>query len=319
MRKGRIALVALAAAAAGLSLFNASWIAPKPQGRLELLARHGVAIPFDPDAEGCTARAIAEPRGMLIENTLFALRNAVTMGAQGFALDVHATADGRAVVFRDETLDCRTDGTGAVADRSLAELKALDVGHGYTADGGGTFPLRGRGVGGMLTVEEVVRAYPDQPILFVLHGPGAADAVLGDFARAGVEIGPAHGFSGDPASLRRLRARTHAGWLLERQASQACLDSYVGAGWLGIVPEVCRGRTLGLPLEGRSRWTIWGWPYRFLDRIADADGRMLVLSRWRGERPLGLTEPEQLGEVPRSFKGLLLVEDMARVGRSLER
>lgn len=319
MKAGRIALAAVAAAAVGLSLLNASWIAPKPVGRLDLIARHGVALTFPPGAEGCTAAAIDEPGHMLIENTLFALRNAVSMGAQGFALDVRATKDGRAVVFRDATLGCRTEGTGAVADRTLEELKALDIGYGYTADGGETFPLRGRGVGGMLTLEEAVRAYPADPLLLILHSPAAADAAVADFARAGVEIGDNHGFAGPDAAIARLRALTSAGWIADPEASDACFDAYVRTGWIGIVPEPCEDRMLTLALDGRSRWTLWGWPYRFLDRIADAGSRMLIVERWDGEIPVGVTEADRLGEVPRHYKGLLLVEDMFRAGRALER
>lgn len=319
MKAGRIALIALAAAAVGLSAFNASWIAPKPQGRLDLIARAGVALPVEAPADGapCSARLLEEP-GTIIENTLFALRNAITMGAQGFALDVHATRDGRAVVFRDPVLDCRTEGTGPVAERTLAELKTLDVGHGYSVDDG-EFPLRGRGVGGILTIEDVLRAYPAAPLLLILHSPDAADAALAEFERAGVEIGDPHGFAGDEAALARLRGRTERGWTLDRAAAEACYDAYFATGWIGIVPEECEGRMLSFAIGERSGWSVWGWPYRFLDRIADAESRMLILKEWKRDIPVGLTEPEELGEVPRGYKGLLLVEDMAGVGRALKR
>ena len=69
------------------------------------------------------------------------------------------------VVFHDWTLDCRTDGTGVTREHSLAELKALDIGYGYTADGGKTFPFRGKGVGLMPTLDEVLAAFPDRRFL----------------------------------------------------------------------------------------------------------------------------------------------------------
>ncbi len=43
-------------------------------------------------------------------------------------LDVQMTRDGVAVVIHDETVDRTTDGKGAVADLTLAELKRLDAG-----------------------------------------------------------------------------------------------------------------------------------------------------------------------------------------------
>lgn len=33
-------------------------------------------------------------------------------------------------MFRDPALDCRTDGTGPVRDKTLAELQRLDMGYG---------------------------------------------------------------------------------------------------------------------------------------------------------------------------------------------
>ena len=64
------------------------------------------------------------------------------------------------VAFHDWTVDCRTQGHGSVRKLSLAELKKLDAGYGYTPDGGKTHPLRGKGIGGIPTVEEVLREVP---------------------------------------------------------------------------------------------------------------------------------------------------------------
>ena len=47
----------------------------------------------------------------------------------------------------------------------MAELKALDVGYGYTADGGRTFPFRGKGVGMMPTLDEVLAKFPGRRFL----------------------------------------------------------------------------------------------------------------------------------------------------------
>lgn len=47
----------------------------------------------------------------------------------------------------------------------MAELKALDIGYGYTADDGATFPFRGKGVGLMPSIEEVFAAFPDKELL----------------------------------------------------------------------------------------------------------------------------------------------------------
>jgi glycerophosphoryl diester phosphodiesterase len=57
------------------------------------------------------------------ENTILAFEKAVAAGADMIELDVHLSRDGRLVVIHDERIDRTADGTGAVTDLSLAELK----------------------------------------------------------------------------------------------------------------------------------------------------------------------------------------------------
>jgi len=64
------------------------------------------------------------------ENTIAAFRAAIEMGAQMCELDVQPTRDGAVVVIHDDTVDRTTNGKGAVAEMSLAELKRLDAGRG---------------------------------------------------------------------------------------------------------------------------------------------------------------------------------------------
>jgi glycerophosphoryl diester phosphodiesterase len=318
MKPGTIVLGLVAAAAVALSLMNASWLAARPAGALVLVAHRGVAQPFDRETAGaCGARAMGDSGHRMIENTIFSMQNAIAEGARGLALDVHASADGHAMIFRDADLDCRTDGTGRVADRSLSELQRLDVGFGYTGDGGRTFPLRGRGVGGMPTAEEVLRAFPDTLLIFSLAEPRDADALVADFGRAGMAIGARHGFAGSPAALARLRQLTPNGWTIDPAASEACLSGYRAKGWLGLVPAECNGVTVIVPRRGE--WTFWGWPYRFFDRLAGGGARLFIEGDAEAGALVGLERPEQLGEVPHDYRGLLLIEDMYGVGRALQR
>lgn len=62
------------------------------------------------------------------ENTLAAFRAAVEAGAGGLELDVRLTRDGHLVVMHDATVDRTTDGFGAVAGMTLAQVRRLDVG-----------------------------------------------------------------------------------------------------------------------------------------------------------------------------------------------
>lgn len=62
------------------------------------------------------------------ENTLTAIEAAIRTGAEFVEVDTHATADGVPVVMHDGTVDRTTDGTGAVAELSLAAILDLDAG-----------------------------------------------------------------------------------------------------------------------------------------------------------------------------------------------
>lgn len=74
------------------------------------------------------------------ENTLEAFQLAMDMGADGFELDVHMSADGELVVIHDETVDRTTDGTGYVKDLTLAQLKELDACNGMETYRGAKIP-----------------------------------------------------------------------------------------------------------------------------------------------------------------------------------
>lgn len=62
------------------------------------------------------------------ENTLPAFERAMELGAYGIELDVHLSADGVPVVIHDETVDRTTNGSGAVAGLTVADLRQLDAG-----------------------------------------------------------------------------------------------------------------------------------------------------------------------------------------------
>lgn len=62
------------------------------------------------------------------ENTFAAFDKALELGVSHVELDVHFSRDGHIVVIHDDALDRTTDGSGPVVDRTLAELRGLDVG-----------------------------------------------------------------------------------------------------------------------------------------------------------------------------------------------
>jgi len=112
---------------------------------------------------GVTVLAHQGGDGLWPGDTLFAFRHAAAIGADVLELDIHETGDGRIVVIHDDTVDRTTDGSGAVADLTLAQVQALDAGYRWTADGGKTYPYRGDGIV-IPTLEAVFNAFPGMPI-----------------------------------------------------------------------------------------------------------------------------------------------------------
>ncbi len=109
--------------------------------------------------------------GVAPENTLRAVRAAVDAGADAVEVDVRRCASGDVVCCHDETVDRVTDGTGAVADLTRAELADLDV----LGSGAGVPPLAA-----------VVEAVPPEVGLNVeLKERGIASDVLDHLAGTG--------------------------------------------------------------------------------------------------------------------------------------
>jgi glycerophosphoryl diester phosphodiesterase len=68
--------------------------------------------------------------GVEPENTLRSFLHAEQAGMDALELDLHLSKDGALVVMHDTEVDRTTDGTGAIVERTLAELRELDAGDG---------------------------------------------------------------------------------------------------------------------------------------------------------------------------------------------
>ena len=310
----RYGAFALAAAFLILTLVNASWLAPDPVGAPKLIAHRGLSQLYDKagvERDTCTADRIEQPVHGYLENTIDSVLRAQQLGAWAVEVDLAPTADGELVVFHDWTLDCRTEGTGDVRDATLEELKALDPGYGYTADGGKSFPFRGKFKGVIPTFEELVQALPPRGRLminFKSKNPAEADLVSARLAAIGRDpAASGDGFYGHAGPINRIRALHPGAWAWEQAAAKQCSQDYVTYGWTGYLPESCRGGTLIVPLN--YQWSFWGWPNRLIARMEAHGGRVLVVGPIGDNRPRGLDLPEQLGDVPASFNGYVWVED----------
>jgi glycerophosphoryl diester phosphodiesterase len=113
--------------------------------------------------------------GSAPENTIEAFELAVGQGADALELDVRLTGDGVPVILHDATLDRTTDRDGPVRALSLAELREVDAGARFTLDGR-SFPFRAVDVR-IPTLSEVLRGFPEMPLLLEVKEPAAQEAV----------------------------------------------------------------------------------------------------------------------------------------------
>jgi glycerophosphoryl diester phosphodiesterase len=317
--------VVLVALAGTVLLYNASFFAAPPANpAIRLIAHRGVHQNFDLAGvrnDTCTATLIREPIVSEIENTIPAMRSAFAFGADAVELDVHPTTDGHLVVFHDWTLDCRTEGTGETRSHDLAYLKSLDVGYGYTADGGKTFPLRGTGIGMMPALEDVLTAMPDRRFIVNFK---SSEAREGDMLAAFVTAHPEWkaavwgAYGGDSPVLAAKAGLPDVRAWGQRQM-MGCLVQYLTTGWTGRIPGPCRDTMVMVPIN--YAWLLWGWPNRFLQRMREAGSEVILIGPYEAgdAGTSGIDTLDELAQVPDGFSGYLWTNRIDVIGPALGR
>lgn len=313
------------AVVAGIYVYNASWRVPMPEGEgLRLIAHRGVHQTFsraDLENDTCTAERIYPPAHEYLENTVASMEAAFAAGADIVELDVHPTTDGQFAVMHDWTVDCRTEGTGETRAHSMAELKALDIGHGYTADGGASFPFRGKGVGQMPELKEVFAAFPTEKFLvnFKSRETREGDMLASLIAQHPEWRAAVWGaYGGDEPTFRaaELIDGLHV-W--SRRGLVDCLVQYELLGWAGIVPEACRDTRVMIPINVAP--FLWGWPNLLLTRLRDAGSEVILLGPYGAGDPgtAGIDDVVTLEQVPEDFSGYIWTNRIEIIGPALGR
>jgi glycerophosphoryl diester phosphodiesterase len=304
----RFVLIGVLALGAFIYVNNTSALAPPMRGKPVLLAHRGMAQTFHREGltnETCTASRIYPPAHGYLENTLASMRAAFAAGAEAVEFDVHPTTDGHFAVFHDWTVDCRTEGKGVTREYTLAELKALDIGYGYTADGGKTYPFRGKGVGLMPSLDEVLAAFPDKRFLInIKSGDANEGAMLGEhLARLPQQQRDLLMAYGSDLPMRALKQRLPDFKVMSKATLKGCGYRYIAIGWTGYVPQACRDTLLLLPVN--YTWLIWGWPNRFLQRMRAAGSDVYVAGRYaKGDAgSSGIDDDDALALLPERYDG----------------
>lgn len=317
MRRKRL-VIGAGIAFGAIYLLNASWLAPEPSGTPILLAHRGIHQAYDRSNLGnetCTAARMLPPTNQFLENTIPSIRASFAAGANALELDVHPTTDGEFADFHDWGVECRTDGQGVTRKLSMAYLKTLDIGYGYTADGGRTFPFRGRGIGSMPTLAEVMRTFPERQFLLNIKSrdPSEADRLVAYLKARGLPTDRRMMVYGHATPVDRLRLVAPRARTWSKQGVKTCALRYLALGWTSYVPAACRGSTMIVPIN--LRWAVWGWPNRFLSRMKAADTDVLLAGPvGSANTSSGLVTAEQLDAVPRGFGGTIWTDAIEIVG-----
>ncbi len=319
-----------ARAAIGFAVFcglvflnNTSLFTPLAGGKPVLLAHRGLAQQFDNKDlrnDTCTAARMLPPTHPYLENTLASMRASFAAGADWVELDVHPTIDGHFAVFHDWTLDCRTEGKGVTREHSLAALKQLDVGYGYTADGGKTFPFRGKGVGLMPSLDEVLAAFPAQGLVINVKSRDPNEGVLlaAVLARlAPQQLGRLIVYGGDEP-VAQVRARVAGVRTASRSSLKSCLFRYVAYGWTGIVPAACERSAVLVPINV-APW-LWGWPGRFQARMQAAGSMAVLIGPYHGGGfSTGIDSAEDVARLPPGWSGGVWTNELEAVAALLKK
>ena len=252
-------------------------------GDFEIIAHRGLHTNWEKGtydlATGCEATHIYTPTHGYIENTIASIGAAFGLGATIVEIDIRRTSDDQLVIFHDYMLECRTDGQGDLSDQTLETLQSLDIGYGYTYDGGKTYPFRGMGTGKMPTLVEVLEAYPDKK-LWIDHKDGTLETarLLVDILRTlPSEQQALIYYWGPPDTWDYVRQEIPAATRLlgNRPEMKECLLPYLLTLGMGGFPEECQGRGIGLTPQ-YARY-MPGWPYRFLSRAYEAGIRFYLM------------------------------------------
>lgn len=300
---------------------NASWWSSYAS-KTTVLAHRGLHQTYsreDLERDTCTADRIHPPEHGFIENTISSMEAAFDLGADVIEFDIHPTTDGQFAVFHDWALDCRTDGSGVTRQQSMTYLKTLDIGYGYTADGGNTFPFRGKFVGAMPTLDEVLARFPDKRFLINIKSRDREEGRL--LAKRLKELPQGQqsllmSYGGD--APEEALAQEMAGMrTMGKQRLKRCFTQYVAYGWTGIVPRVCSSMLILVPQNYAP--LLWGWPNRFVERMQSVGSEVYLRGPYGGgaQLPAGIDTVEQLSAVPPGFPGGIWTDRIDLVAKHL--
>lgn len=275
-----ILLLAVAALFFGFTLLHASWLADKPQGKPKLIADHGV----DPvrDTAGCITETNAGYGTATVGPDIAALQAAVGAKADG----VHVTtelAEGVLVLTRQFKSDCAADN---VRPRS--------------------------------SLAETVAALSKPEIFWQLKDENAAMQLIATLPLPEVDVPDRNVTIGNEAAVKYIQSFRPSQRTFSVVGARNCASEYQLSGLWGSVPASCHKGTMLLTLDDLG-YTLWGWPNRFLERMAEANVRIIIAEDVVDGQIKGLSDVTQYGEIADSYNGYIWVDNIQELGPALKR
>jgi len=254
----------------------------KPSSLFTLIAHRGVHQTFPMDNvknDTCTATIIYPPTHNFLENTIPSIREAFKYGADMVEIDIHPTTDNQLAVFHDWTVDCRTNGRGVTHEQNMQTLKKLDIGYGYTADGGKTYPFRDQGIGMMPTFDQIMREFPNQK--FLVDQKDTFEKTVKLLASS-LKKYPAQQrqniylFSGDEQyELLKPEVPEVEKIFPTRKEVKNCTSQYLTMVFSGKISLSCGRYAIGIPTSYLKY--VPGWPSLFLSQAQRAKLKVYVM------------------------------------------
>lgn len=274
-------------------------------GEYKLLAHRGLAQTFDiskVDWDTNTAEIIYEPEHEYLENTLNSMAISYEYGADVIELDIQLTKDKYLAVFHDDDLSMRTDGKGFISEWNMDELKTLDIGYGYTADNGATYPFRGKGIGLMPEFSEVLEAFPDKELLIHMnHGDLETAEILWTYLEnMSEERLNQITVYGNEIGLQFLRSQNENIRVLSSSRLKKALLKYELLGWTGYIPDEIKNMELHIPISYANY--IWGWPNKFIERMNSVNTKVVIVEG-DGKWSEGFDTINSLDDIPDGYTG----------------
>jgi glycerophosphoryl diester phosphodiesterase len=316
LKKLKRTLLVIAVITVALWVNNTSLFTPISSDPLKIIAHRGVHQIYagnDKSNHTCRAQEVEPFTHEFIENTLPSMQAAFAYGADVVELDIHVTPDQQVAVFHDWRLECQTEGVGVTEEQPLSYLKSLDLGYDFSADGK-SYPLRGKGVGLLPTLQEVFDEKLAGKLLVNFKSNRKDDGIH----LAKVLENPAYKsqvfgvYGGQRPTRETLKALPELRGY-DKASIKACLKDYALLGWSGVVSESCSNQIIVAPINIAP--FLWGWPHKFTARMKAANTEVILLGPYDDSGfSSGIDDSGTFEKVPDGFSGYIWTNKIELIG-----